>query len=139
MNATKKTQVELVKLQNIDNEQLVQALFDMDADTYCQFKFDTGISYARRMTMNDEMGYDMLIKTRFFWQWWKNEWAKREAEFLELYSATSSTAKLYDQYLFTHSVYRLCDDNLMSKKAISMVGFSIDEYMRSLDKEAATV
>ncbi len=137
MNATKKPHVELVKLQTVSNEQLIQALFDLTEDSYCQFKFDTGIAYARRMTINDEMGYNMLIKTRFFWQWWKLEWAKRDAEFLDVYSATANTAILYEQYLYIHNVYRLYDNNLMSKKAISMVGFSIDEYMKSYAMEGA--
>lgn len=123
------THVELVRLQNLNNEQRIQTLLNWTEQEYCQFKFDNGIDYAKRIADTDAIGLDFLIKTKFFWQFWKNEWAKRDASFLQYYSATANKALLYDQYLFQHNVYRLYDDNLMAKKSCSMVGYALDEYM----------
>jgi len=133
---TKTSHIQTVKMQNLSNEQQVQKLLNWTELQYCQFKFDGGMAYAKRMTYNDAIGFDFLIKTRFFWQFWKNEWAKRDAEFLLLYSAEAGAALLHDQYLFQHNVYRLHDDNLMARISTSMVGYALDEYMADFKQEA---
>lgn len=132
MNTTiKQSHIASIRLINFDNEQLIQALLDWDEDQYCYFKYDTGIAYAQRITDNDSIGVDMIIKTRFFWQWWKNEWAKRDADFLQYYAGTINKAMLHDQYLYQHSVRRLKSDALMERKTCSMIGYCIDEFHRS--------
>jgi hypothetical protein len=119
-----------IKLQILTNEQLVQAVLDWDEGQYCWFKYEAGISYAKRITENDTIGYNLLIKTTFYWNWWKNEWAKRDADFLQYYAGTSNQSLLHDQYLFQHNIQRLKSDDLMERKACSMVGYCMDEYHR---------
>jgi hypothetical protein len=128
---SKKKHVDWVKLQNLNNEQLIQAVLNWDEMQYCEFKYEAGIAYAKRMTDNDVIGFDVLIQTRFFWQWWKNEWAKRDDEFLMYYSSTANKALLHDQYLFQHSIPRLKSDELMERKACSMVGYCLDEHLKN--------
>jgi phosphoribosylaminoimidazole-succinocarboxamide synthase len=131
MNTLPKTKhVNAIKLLNLNNEQLIQAVLDWEEMQYCEFKYEAGIAYAKRITDGDEIGYKMLIETRFFWQWWKNEWAKRDADFLQYYSSTANKSMLHDQYLFQHNIQRLKTDELMERKACSMVGYCIDEYNR---------
>jgi len=132
---SKLTHAQAVKLQNVTNEQLIQALFDLNQDDYSELKFDSGIRYAKRLTDSDEVGFDFLVKTRFYWQWWKNEWAKRDEEFIDKYSVASDLSVLYDQYLFIHNIARLKSDQLMQKKTASMVGHAMDEYLRDYRKE----
>ena len=120
-----------IRLRNLDNEQLVQAVLDWDEERYCYFKYEAGIAYAKRITDNDPIGIDMIIRTRFFWQWWKNEWAKRDADFLRYYPGTANQALLYDQYLYQHNIQRLKSDGLMEHKACSMIGYCIDEFHRA--------
>ena len=119
-----------IKLAILNNEQLVQAVLDWTEQQYCDFKFDAGLAYAKRMTDNDVIGFDFLIKTTFYWNWWKNEWAKRDADFLEYYSDTANNLMLHDQYLFQHNIQRLKSDALMEKKACSMVGYCFQELRR---------
>jgi len=131
----KKKHYSIVKLQILNNEQLVQAVLDWDNEQYCWFKYEAGIAYAKRMTDNDAIGFDFLIKTTFYWNWWKNEWAKRDAEFLQYYSGTSNKSLLHDQYLFQHNIQRLKSDDLMERKACSMVGYCFDELHKKGKKE----
>ncbi len=132
----KQTQADLNRLQSVTNEELIQALFDMTADHLSEIKYEGGLAYAKRMTDNDEVGYDFLTQTKFYWQWWKNEWAKRDAEFIELYSVAADVDNLYDCYAFLHNIYRLKSDELMQQKAASMVGYAFDEYHKTNRKEA---
>jgi hypothetical protein len=119
-----------IKLQILNNEQMVQAVLNWDEDQYCNFKYEAGIAYAKRMTDNDTVGFNFLIKTTFYWNWWKNEWAKRDEEFLQYYAGSAEQSMLHDQYLFQHNIQRLKSDELMEKKANSMVGYCFDEYNR---------
>jgi hypothetical protein len=124
----KRKHYKAIKLQILNNEQLVQAVLDWNEDQYCLFKYEAGISYAKRMTDNDAIGFDFLIRTTFYWNWWKNEWAKRDADFLQYYSGSADKSILHDQYLFQHNIQRLKSDELMEKKACSMVGYCFDEF-----------
>jgi len=133
----KQTQADISKLQNTTNEQLIQALFDLTEQDYCDLKYNSGLTYAKRLTDNDEVGFDFLIKTKFYWQWWKNEWSTRDNIFLDTYSAFSDNSILWDNYLFQHNICRLKSDALMQKKTAYMVGFAMDEYMKAYRKEKA--
>lgn len=136
MNTTQKNHVDTVKLQNLNNEQLIQAVLDWDEMQYCEFKYEAGIAYAKRITDGDVLGYKMLIETRFFWQWWKNEWSKRDEDFLMYYSGSADKSVLHDQYLFQHNIQRLKSDELMDKKTTSMIGYCIDEHHKNGKREA---
>jgi len=135
--APKRKHYSTIKLQILNNEQMVQAVLNWTEQQYCEFKFDAGLAYAKRMTDNDAMGFDFLIKTTFYWNWWKNEWAARDADFLQYYSGTSNKALLHDQYLFQHNIQRLKSDDLMERKACSMVGYCFDEFHKKSGKEFA--
>lgn len=134
---TKQTEADLQRLRKVTSEQLVQALFDIDEEGYGQIVFDTGIAYAKRLTDNDEVGFDFLIRTKFFWAWWKNEWTKRDDEFIETFSADADLSLLFDIYGYQHNIHRLKSDALMQKKTASMVGHAMDEYIREYKKEGA--
>jgi len=137
MNPLKKqTQADIDKLQNVTNEQLIQALFDLSEQQYCDLKYNSGLTYAKRLTDSDEVGFEFLIKTKFYWHWWKNEWAKRDNEFLETYSAYSDASVLWDNYLYQHNICRLKSDELMQRKTASMVGLAMDEYLKEYKREA---
>lgn len=126
-----------IKLLMLNNEQMVQTVLDWSEDHYCHFKYEAGLAYAKRVTDSDTIGFDFLIKTSFYWNWWKNEWAKRDDEFLLYYSGTADKAMLHDQYLFQHNIQRLKSDKLMEKQAVSMVGYCLDEYHKKANKEVA--
>ncbi|MEB0299583.1 hypothetical protein [Mucilaginibacter sp. 5C4] len=136
MNTTRKSHVTSVKLQILNNEQMIQAVLNWDEMQYCEFKYEAGISYAKRITDGDELGYRMLIETRFFWQWWKNEWSKRDEDFLIYYSGSADKSVLLDQYLFQHNIQRLKSDDLMDRKSCSMIGYCMDEFHKKGKKEA---
>ncbi len=127
--------VDAVKLEILNNQQLVQAVLNWEEQQYCDFQFEAGISYGKRITDGDTMGYDMLIRSRYFWQWWKNEWSKRDADFLDYYSSTANKSALHDQYMFQHNAHRLQGDELMDKMACSMIGTCIKEFHKKSKKE----
>ncbi len=133
----KKNNADTIKRKNLNNQQMVQALLDWDEERYCYFKYETGISYAKHITDNDIVGFNMIIKTRFFWQWWKNEWADRDAKFLQHYMGIANQPALTDQYLFHHNISRLRSDRLMERMACSMIGYCMDEFHKNKKEELA--
>lgn len=131
MNQLKKqTEADMLKLVNTSNQQLIMALFDLTDFDYGQLVFNSGVAYANRMTGADDIGFEFLIKTMFYWSWWRSEWSARDAVFLDTYSAGADQSILYDNYLFQHNIYRLKDDSLMQRKAASIVGYCMDEYLK---------
>ena len=126
----KVSQADRVRIQAERNAELIQVMLDMDAELYAQFKFDTGLRYAEIMTNKDKTGLNILVQTKFYWAWWNNQWAKRDAYFLEHYFPVISADDYHDQYLYIHSIEKLIGDELMQKKAKCMVGYAADELVK---------
>jgi hypothetical protein len=54
---------------------------------YCEFQMKQGESYIKRYVPQPEkysMVIESLMRSRIFWNWWKNQWALRDEKFLNL-------------------------------------------------------
>lgn len=51
---------------------------------YATFINDTGLEYLERYIPNDRTGINALNHSRIFWNWWKNQWAIRDADYLDI-------------------------------------------------------
>lgn len=50
---------------------------------YNTFMWQTGTEYLDYYLPNDNWGKQMLEQNKTYWNWWKNQWANRDAEFLQ--------------------------------------------------------
>lgn len=133
MKSAVKSHISLKKFERQSNEQLIQALLDWDEQQYCQFKYDMGLRYAHYQTGGDEIGFEVLIKTNYYWAYWKNEWSKRDSEFIEKYAHYTNKAALYDEYLFANS-FNLTSGKkgeLMSSMYVNVIGMAMKEYVKT--------
>lgn len=49
---------------------------------YAEFQYNTGIEYMELYTLGDEAICDDLLRSKIYWNWWKNAWANRDECFL---------------------------------------------------------
>lgn len=50
---------------------------------YNTFMWETGVEYLNYYLPNDTWGKQMLEGNKTFWRWWINQFANRDAEFLQ--------------------------------------------------------
>jgi len=72
-------------------------------EQYAQLVYAEGLKYLRYYLPDDKEGQNMINRSRVFWNWWKNHWATRDAEFkslLERYPVNDAEIRLqlYLQY-----------------------------------------
>lgn len=49
---------------------------------YAEFQMKMGKQYLQSYISTDPCGIDMLIDSRIFWNWWKNQWLIRDTSFI---------------------------------------------------------
>jgi hypothetical protein len=49
---------------------------------YAEYQYNTGIEYMVLYTLNNEAICDDLVRSKIYWNWWKNGWANRDECFL---------------------------------------------------------
>lgn len=127
---TKLSHAQAIALQAERNAELIRTLLDWSEDQYNTFQYESGVEYAKIMTDGDEYGLSFILNARFFWQYWKNEWAKRNIEFLDSYSFQASAELLVRVYSTINSAKRLSGNTVMNKIHAHAVGMAIDEQMK---------
>lgn len=73
---------------------------------YAEHQYNTGLEYLRLYIPNDPAGADTLIRSRIFWQWWKNHWSFRDAYFIRSI-AEKDQEERRNIYIMLHSPVRL--------------------------------
>jgi hypothetical protein len=68
------------KAQN--NQERVIAVLGWDHDQYCEYQFEQGITFLRHYIGEKTPYGEVLLQSRIFWNWWKNQWALRDSFFL---------------------------------------------------------
>jgi hypothetical protein len=63
-------------------QDMVMAATGTTHDEYCQAQFEGAYKYLHYFIPGDEQGIDILVKSKTFWVWWRNQWAIREEDFL---------------------------------------------------------
>lgn len=51
---------------------------------YGTFQYESGLTYLRFYIPGDDWGQDMLQRSPLFWNWWKNQWSQRDANFCDV-------------------------------------------------------
>jgi hypothetical protein len=61
-----------------------------------------GCRYLQSYISTDPAGIDMLVSSRIFWNWWKNQWLFRDASFVGGNIRNVSHSKALSMYLNLH-------------------------------------
>lgn len=94
-----------------DVQQQVQRLLGWTELEYADFQYEQGIAYLQAYIPNDQHGIDILLREKIYWNWWKNHWAIRDQDFIDVADdGTSCSHKtLCNLYRKFHSVKLLVD------------------------------
>lgn len=79
---TQVTHIDRMRGQYNYNRKQVLFLTGMTEAQYAQLMFDTGVEWLCQYTGDDEEMLRMVLSQPVVWQWWKNEWNRRDDEFL---------------------------------------------------------
>lgn len=77
---------------------------------YAEFQYNTGIDYLNAYIPNDAQGIDMLCRNKIYWSWWKNHWAIRDQEFLEIAANGGDLKAVLRLYMRFHNTRRLINE-----------------------------
>lgn len=132
MIKTAKSHIENVRKQHSSTAELVKVLLNWSTEEYNEFQYVAGINYAHHITGGDEMGFDMLVTTKYYWAWWRNEWAKRDADFITDNANKTNMIMLHQEYTFNHTdalhIGKMAE--IMEKMGVYVMGYAIDEVMK---------
>jgi hypothetical protein len=78
----KYTHIESQRQQALTHQRRVCRLLGWDELQYNMFMWEQGCRYLEYYIPSDSWGRQMLEQNKLYWNWWKNQWAKRDAEFL---------------------------------------------------------
>lgn len=136
MIATTQSHIEKTKAQHRHSTELILALMDLTVEQFNEFQYYAGVNYANYITGGDEMGLDLLISTKYYWSWWRNEWAKRDELFLEQHADKSNMRLLHEEYNYSNYEGLTIGKTgeLMVKMGASVMGYAIDEKMKGVIK-----
>ena len=95
----------------LSDQQSVMEIMGWSDMDYATFIHETGLAYLDQYAQHDQAGIDALNRSRIFWNWWKNQWAIRDAQYLTIYDnfSTENWEPLYRQMHgvdeLTNSIY----------------------------------
>lgn len=64
------------------NKQQVCRLLGWSFQQYAEYQEAKGIEYLREVVCGDDWSVSNVAKCQDFWNWWKNHWNLRDAEFI---------------------------------------------------------
>lgn len=91
----KKTTISEARAKQIEAENTIKTLLKWDDDKMFWFKVDTCTAYFSSYSPDD---VDFLLSQRTVWNWWLNQWAVRDLDFLSHYTQSSSIQWLDARY-----------------------------------------
>lgn len=107
MNTTTSTHIAQRKEQALSQQQQVQRLLFWSEEQYAWFQYETGLAYLK-FYIRFEYGRKQLEERKTFWNWWKNHWNNRDAQFLGLqFLQELSVAERIDIYTDMHDARTL--------------------------------
>ena len=69
----------------LDRQQLLIRMMGLRDDDMHQLILDSGLAYLSEQCRHDQPGIDALKYESIYWNWWKQNWHQRDAEFMALH------------------------------------------------------
>jgi len=92
------------------NKQRILEAIGWSEQEYANFIYETGIAYLEHYIPNDAHGMNMLIRSRVFWNWWKNHWQQRDEQFVSVFDISGHAKALERIYRSANDVYTLVNE-----------------------------
>lgn len=71
-----------LKLKMANTAERVQYALGWTPEQYAEFQFDQAYEFLKYWVGEDVFGYRELPLTALFWAWWRNQWHRRDADFV---------------------------------------------------------
>ena len=71
--------VALLKEQYQENKEKIMELLQWTEMQYMDFQIDMGLEYMRNVLGMDDWSADYMMRSRKFWNWWRNLWNVHDA------------------------------------------------------------
>lgn len=81
-------QTTLRQAQGNTRQQIIKLLGWTELE-YSSFIYETGLQYLELYIPTDRAGIDALSRSKIFWAWWRNHWAIRDRNYLEIHQQFS--------------------------------------------------
>ena len=95
-------------------------LLEWDDQQYAEFQYETGLNYLRHYIGFDPQAIDMLTRTRTYWNWWKNQWAIRDNQFIKADKPQLTTEFWIDVYCELHDARTLAAEIYPDGQALGL-------------------
>lgn len=92
-----------IKKQMQTTRQRVMSLLRWNESQYAEYQYKMGKQYLQSYIPRDPEGIDMLISSRIFWNWWKNQWLLRDMAFMDSEIEKVNHATALSIYLNLHN------------------------------------
>jgi hypothetical protein len=99
------THLEQIRAENQQVKAQIQTLLDWDNHTFCHFQEAMGYAYLSSEDILSSMAVQELTYMKSFWSWWRNQWVKRDIQFLQdvmVSTALPSKSKIVTRYQQYH-------------------------------------
>jgi hypothetical protein len=87
----------------------VMQLLGWSDQEYAEHQYKAGCNYLQAYIPKDPQGIDMLVKSKTYWNWWRNQWHQRDLQFLQG-SVMQSKKRLTRMYHELHSPTELAKE-----------------------------
>lgn len=74
---------------------------------HSQYIYDCGLAYLHVIITGDDQAIAAMERSRIFWNWWKNHWQQRDAEFLLTADMAAPSQRLRMSYRMLHNARKL--------------------------------
>lgn len=79
----KTTHVEKRRQQAHESKLSITEILGWKEEVYCEHQYNIGLAYLNYYIPTDPIGMEFLVRSKIFWNWWKNKWADRDQDFLD--------------------------------------------------------
>jgi hypothetical protein len=110
---TKSKHIQQRQQQAANLKEQVLKVLQWGEQTYCDHQYNTGLAYLNYYIPTDAMWMEFLVRSKIFWNWWKNKWAERDQAFMVQVGGAWEHVKvstLVELYLQLNDPYELSHD-----------------------------
>lgn len=126
------THLQQIQKENKEVKAKIEELLGWDNSTFCHFQEAMGYAYLESEVM-DALAVKELVYLKTFWSWWKNQWVKRDIQFLRDVMAMGTNinrsiyradkiVNTYTQYHRTQAILFIPHKEVMRKSYARFIG-----------------
>lgn len=91
-----------IKKQSASVKKQVLSIVSWNETEFAEFQEKVGKQYLQSYISTDPEGIDMLVKSRIYWNWWKNQWLIRDTSYVSSNVRRLSHRQAFNIYMGLH-------------------------------------